>query len=111
MPQSGGRSNLCCDMTPEKIERGGEAGSARPEPRSPRRKLLLAIVGMILSIVLAVGLVLQEQGQIVSVDHEGHLYSPFFRQMIAHRKESKPPATSPGDTPIGPKSSGAPSGD
>ncbi|HTW86469.1 MAG TPA: hypothetical protein VMD75_00560 [Candidatus Binataceae bacterium] len=97
-------------MKQEKIDRDGEVGLAQAEPRSPRRKLLFAIMGMILAIVFAVGLVLQEQGQIVRVDPQGHLYSPFIRQIVGH-KESKPSAASPGDSLIGTKSSGAPSED
>jgi hypothetical protein len=67
---------------------------------------------MIVSIVIAVGLVMQEQGQIVRVDRHGHLYSPFLRQMVAsRRKGSHPAATSPSDFPVGSKSPVAPSGD
>lgn len=64
---------------------------------------------MIVSVVLAVALVMQEGGQIVAVDRHGHLYSPFLRQMMtSHRKASKPATPAPANSDPAPA---APSGD
>jgi len=62
---------------------------------------MFSILGMILCVILAVGIVLQEGGRIVQVDRHGHLYSPILREMMGkHRKAPtpkrvEPPAASP----------------
>ena len=69
----------------------GQPSPGAGRPRTRRSRLMLAILGMILCVLLAVGIVLQEGGRIVQVDRRGHLYSPILRQMMGkHRKASKP---------------------
>jgi len=52
-------------------------------------------MGMILALMIAVALVLQEGGQLVGVDRHGHLYSPFIRRMTATHRRRPAPASSP----------------
>ncbi len=83
--------------------RGG-AGLRAGRPRRKSRRLMLAILGMVLCVVLAVGIVLQEGGRVVQVDRRGHLYSPILREMIG--KHRKAPAPKPVEPPAAPPSEG-----
>ncbi len=51
---------------------------------------MLAILGMILCVALAIGIVLQEGGQVVQFDRHGHIYSPILRQMLGKHRKSHP---------------------
>jgi len=75
------------------MEAGAEDARSGPgleAPRTKSRRLMLAIVGMILCVVLAVGIVLQEGGQVVQFDRHGHLYSPLLREMLGKHHKSHP---------------------
>jgi hypothetical protein len=67
------------------------ADASRAKPRSRRSRLVLAILGMILSVLMAVMIVMQEGGDMFRVNRQGHLYSPFLRRLMrTHRQASKP---------------------
>ncbi len=51
---------------------------------------------MILCIVLAVALVLQEGGRVVQIDSQGHVYSPILRDMMGNHTPQSNPAGQPG---------------
>jgi len=70
-----------------------DAGSARPR----RSRLLLAIVGMALSIILAVGLAMQEGGRVIRFDHRGHPYSPILRELLGRHRPAPDPSAPSGD--------------
>jgi hypothetical protein len=83
-------------MEPDPNDGRDRPDTLRAKPRSGRSRLVLAIVGMILSVIMAVAIVMQEGGHLVARDHRGHLYFPFLRQMMgAHRKGSKAHTSGP----------------
>jgi hypothetical protein len=86
------------------MEKGADDARGQPGPGAARprtRRLMLAILGMILCVVLAVGIVLQEGGRIVQVDRRGHLYSPILRQMMSKHHRASKPAEAPAAPPAG----------
>jgi hypothetical protein len=80
-------------MAQDSIDREDRRRASRAGSRPLRSRLPLAIMGMVLALMMAVALVLQEGGELVGVDHHGHLYSPFIRHMTAAHRPAPAPAS------------------
>jgi hypothetical protein len=78
------------------IKTGNPGGASTRSGARRSKRILLAIIGMILCIILAVGLVLQEGGRVVQVDSRGHLYSPILRDMMGNHQPQPNSAGQPG---------------